>query len=50
MKARSRAPRAGNPAPRFALPGSDGRVHHLEDHIGRRVVVLAWFPRAFTPG
>jgi hypothetical protein len=41
---------AGAPAPDFALPGSDGAEHRLADHRGRRGVVLAWFPRAFTPG
>ena len=40
----------GNPAPEFALPGSDGQVHRLADHVGKRGVVLAWFPKAFTPG
>ena len=40
----------GDRAPQFALPGSDGRVHDLDDHVGRRAVVLAWFPKAFTPG
>jgi peroxiredoxin Q/BCP len=40
----------GSPAPAFALPGSDGRVHRLADHVGKRGVVLAWFPKAFTPG
>lgn len=36
-------------APAFALPGSDGRTHRLEDLRGR-TVVLAWFPKAFTGG
>jgi peroxiredoxin Q/BCP len=40
----------GAVAPGFALSGSDGRVHALADHSGKRGVVLAWFPRAFTPG
>jgi len=40
----------GDPAPEFALPGSDGQVHRLADHVGKRGVVLAWFPKAFTPG
>jgi len=40
----------GDLAPGFELKGSDGRVHRLSDHIGRRGVVLAWFPKAFTPG
>jgi peroxiredoxin Q/BCP len=40
----------GDPAPDFALPGSDGATHRLADHRGRRAVVIAWFPAAFTPG
>ena len=40
----------GDPAPAFALPGIDGRVHSLADSVGHRGVVLAWFPKAFTPG
>jgi thioredoxin-dependent peroxiredoxin len=41
---------AGDRAPDFALPGSDGRVYRLADYIGRTAVVLAWFPKAFTGG
>jgi peroxiredoxin Q/BCP len=40
----------GAKAPEFALAGSDGREHRLADHVGKRGVVLAWFPKAFTPG
>jgi len=40
----------GATAPDFALPGSDGKVHRLSDSIGKRAVVLAWFPKAFTGG
>lgn len=39
----------GDPAPAFALAGSDGQVHRLADYRGRWVV-LAWFPKAFTGG
>ena len=39
----------GDPAPAFSLPGSDGKVHSLADYQGK-VVVLAWFPKAFTGG
>ena len=39
----------GDMAPEFALPGSDGKIHQLKDYRGR-VVVLAWFPKAFTGG
>ena len=41
---------AGDRAPNFSLPGSDGRTHTLEEYRGRSAVVLAWFPKAFTGG
>ena len=41
--------RAGDEAPPFALPGSDGQTHRLDDYRGQ-TVVLAWFPKAFTGG
>lgn len=40
----------GDTAPDFVLPGSDGRTYRLGDFVGRRAVVLAWFPKAFTGG
>lgn len=40
----------GSKAPTFSLTGSDGRTHTLSEHAGKRAVVLAWFPKAFTPG
>jgi thioredoxin-dependent peroxiredoxin len=40
----------GDEAPDFTLPGSDGRSYHLRDYRGKRVVVVAWFPKAFTGG
>jgi len=40
----------GSKAPPFSLTGSDGRTHTLAEHAGKRAVVLAWFPKAFTPG
>ena len=42
--------KAGDPAPDFELPGSDGRRYRLSDLRGRHAVVIAWFPKAFTPG
>ena len=41
---------AGDLAPAFSLPGSDGKTHSLAEHLGKRVVVVAWFPKAFTGG
>jgi peroxiredoxin Q/BCP len=41
--------KAGDKAPDFALPGTDGKTHKLSDYKGKEVV-LAWFPKAFTGG
>ncbi len=40
----------GDVAPDFELAGSDGRTYRLSDFRGREAVVVAWFPKAFTPG
>ena len=40
----------GDRAPDFELPGSDGETYRLVDYQGDKVVVLAWFPKAFTGG
>jgi peroxiredoxin Q/BCP len=40
----------GDPAPDFSLPGSDGKIYSLSDYRGKQVVVIAWFPKAFTGG
>jgi peroxiredoxin Q/BCP len=40
----------GSPAPPFALRGSDGETYTLARFVGKQAVVLAWFPKAFTPG
>jgi len=41
--------KAGDAAPVFSLRGSDGKTHSLADYAGK-VVVVAWFPKAFTGG
>jgi len=41
--------KAGDAAPDFSLEGTDGKTHKLADLKGKTVVV-AWFPRADTPG
>ena len=41
---------AGDPAPNFSLPGSDGKTYKLSDYKGKKAVVVAWFPKAFTGG
>jgi peroxiredoxin Q/BCP len=40
----------GARAPGFELLGSDGNTYTLSQFVGKQGVVLAWFPRAFTPG
>jgi peroxiredoxin Q/BCP len=40
----------GLPAPDFTLQASDGRTYTLSDFSGKRAVVIAWFPKAFTGG
>lgn len=40
----------GDPAPAFSLQGSDGKTHSLEDFKGKKAVIIAWFPKAFTGG
>jgi peroxiredoxin Q/BCP len=40
----------GDAAPDFTLQASDGRTYMLSDFKGKKAVVLAWFPKAFTGG
>jgi peroxiredoxin Q/BCP len=40
----------GDQAPDFELVGSDDSTYRLPDFRGKQVVVLAWFPKAFTGG
>jgi len=40
----------GDAAPAFSLQGSDGKAHTLAEFAGKKAVVLAWYPKAFTGG
>lgn len=42
--------KAGDDAPPYSLPGSDGKTYERADYQGKSAVVLAWFPKAFTGG
>ncbi len=43
--------KVGDKAPGFELPGSDGKTYKLADlNKANKVVVIAWFPKAFTGG
>jgi peroxiredoxin Q/BCP len=37
-------------APDFNLQASDGKSYKLSDFKGKKAVVVAWFPKAFTQG
>jgi len=40
----------GEKAPDFSLKGSDGKTYTLAQFKGEKPVVLAFFPKSFTPG
>ena len=40
----------GDEAPKFKLVGSDGKTYTNDDFTGKKVVVIAWYPKAFTGG
>jgi thioredoxin-dependent peroxiredoxin len=42
--------KVGDQAPDFSLQASDGKTYKLSDLKGKKAVVLAWFPKAFTSG
>ena len=42
--------KVGDKAPNFKLQASDGKTYNLADFAGKKAVVIAWFPAAFTKG
>jgi thioredoxin-dependent peroxiredoxin len=42
--------KVGDKAPNFKLQASDGKTYQLSDFAGKKAVVIAWFPAAFTRG
>jgi peroxiredoxin Q/BCP len=42
--------KVGDKAPDFTLPGTDGQPVILSRLLERGPVILAFFPKAFTPG
>ena len=42
--------KVGDKAPDFELKGSDGKTYKLSSFKGKKAVVVAWFPKAFTGG
>jgi peroxiredoxin Q/BCP len=50
VKAQSAELKVGDTAPDFSLQASDGKTYKLSDFKGKKAVVVAWFPKAFTTG
>ena len=46
----SAALKAGDKAPPFTLPDTDGKPVSLPKLLEQGPVILAFFPKAFTPG
>ena len=42
--------KVGDPAPNFKLEATDGKTYQLSEFKGKKAVVVAWFPKAFTQG
>ena len=42
--------KVGEKAPDFSLKASDGKTYSLSDFKGKKGIVIAWFPKAFTGG
>lgn len=42
--------KVGDKAPDFEMKGSDGKTYKLSDFKGKKAVVVAWYPKAFTGG
>ena len=42
--------KVGDEAPNFEMKGSDGKTYKLSDFKGKKPVVIAWYPKAFTGG
>src|SRR5262245_61555690 len=49
-RAQSTELKVGDTAPDFSLQASDGKTYKLSDYKGKKAVVVAWFPKAFTQG
>ena len=42
--------KVGDPAPDFTLKASNGNTYTISDFRNKQVIVLAWFPKAYTRG
>lgn len=46
----AQVPKVGETSPVFEMQGSDGKTYKTKDFVGKKAVIIAWFPRAFTGG
>jgi peroxiredoxin Q/BCP len=46
----TRRPEVGEPAPKFSLPAYPSGNISLDDYIGKKNVILAFYPKDDTPG
>ncbi len=44
------APKVGDIAPDFTVKDIEGKTYHLSEVVKSGPVILAFFPKAFTPG
>ena len=44
------APKAGDVAPDFTAKDTEGKSYTLSEMVKKGPVILAFFPKAFTPG
>ena len=42
--------KVGDKAPAFTAKGDDGKEWKSEDHVGKKIVVVFFYPAAFTGG
>jgi peroxiredoxin Q/BCP len=50
MSGSPKIPEPGTAAPKFKLPASTGETIDLKDFVGKKTVVLYFYPKADTPG
>lgn len=43
-------PKVGDLAPDFTVQDTEGQTLHLSDLVKEGTVIVAFFPKAFTPG
>ncbi|MGC9942486.1 MAG: peroxiredoxin [Verrucomicrobiota bacterium] len=49
-RARADLPKAGDAAPLFTGVDQDGKAFKLADHVGKKIVLLYFYPKDFTGG